>query len=46
MLNMANTANSADPDETPHCVAFFLYVCCINLCPSQQIWSFRDGQLT
>ena len=23
VLNMANTANSADPDETPHCLAVF-----------------------
>ena len=46
VLNMANTANSADPDETPHCVAVFLYVCCINLRPSQQLWSFWDGQFT
>ena len=44
--NMSNTASSADPDETPHCVAGFLNVCCIDLRPSQQLWSFGDGQFT
>ena len=44
---MANTANSADPDGTPHCVAVFcMFVVLINLRPSQQLWSFRDGQFT
>ena len=37
VLNMANSASSVDSS----CSVFF---CLFALCPSQQLWSLRDGQ--